>query len=396
MGMPFGSRRSRSRGLRRASASAAPTPPRSSRATPNGSHPCTLPRDGPGAAGVEVVARLPVYSGDSRRAMPDAPKSQCRRLHPWPEDRLAFLRASGTLQRPSGKDRVRMQSTLGGGCAGWPRQRRRRDAGRFGLVERRRRDAGGPRQRRRRHARVGGRSGAVQTLFERHFELIFRYAGRRLGRQAAEDVSAEVFLKAFEARGRYDFTYSDARPWLFGIAANVMRRSLRTEGRRLRALAREPLRPAGALDDALVRLDSQATDQRLAAALAALRSDEREALLLVAWADSPTTRSPGARHTGGHGAFTIAPGPRADEQGARWQGARRRRARRVSRGVCRSDRGGSPAAARRGDRGGSPAPRRIGDRAGSAAAARRTHDYDTLMTAPKPVALKEDSRDASI
>ena len=214
-----------------------------------------------------------------------------------------------------------------------------------------------------------------QTLFERHFELIFRYAGRRLGRQAAEDVSAEVFLQAFEARGRYDFSYPDARPWLFGIAANVMRRSLRTEGRRLRALAREPLRPAGALDDALVRLDSQETNQRLAGALAGLRADEREALLLVAWAD--LTYDEVAR------ALAIPVGTVR---------SRLHRARaRLSKELGADERGGSVAATRRGDRNGSPATvRRIGDHGGSAAAARRTHDHDTHMTAPKPVALKED------
>lgn len=206
-----------------------------------------------------------------------------------------------------------------------------------------------------------------QTLFERHFELIFRYAGRRLGRQAAEDVSAEVFLKAFEARGRYDFSYSDARPWLFGIAANVMRRSLRTEGRRLRALAREPRRPAGALDEALERLDSQATDRRLAGALAALRADEREALLLVAWAD--LTYDEVAR------ALDIPVGTVR----SRLHRARARMSKELGGNeLGAGERGGPVAAARRSDRGGSPE------------ATRRTHDYDTLMTAPQPVALKED------
>ena len=133
-----------------------------------------------------------------------------------------------------------------------------------------------------------------EALFERHFETIFRYVGRRLGRQAAEDVSAEVFLQAFEVRDRYDLRYPDARPWLFGIAANVMRRRRRTEERRLRALARQPAEPAArgaagdpaaAPDDALSRLDSRAARPGLARALARLRADEREVLLLVAWGD---------------------------------------------------------------------------------------------------------------
>jgi RNA polymerase sigma-70 factor (ECF subfamily) len=124
-----------------------------------------------------------------------------------------------------------------------------------------------------------------QTLFDRHFEAIFRYAGRRLGRQAAEDVAAEVFLRAFEVRGRYDLSYPDARPWLFGIAANVMRRSRRTEERRLKAFARQAAEPPAAPDDADSRLDSQATRPQLAGGLARLRAAEREVLLLVAWAD---------------------------------------------------------------------------------------------------------------
>jgi RNA polymerase sigma factor (sigma-70 family) len=124
-----------------------------------------------------------------------------------------------------------------------------------------------------------------QTLFERHFAMIFNYVGRRLGREAAEDVSAEVFLRAFEVRARYDLSYTDARPWLFGIAANIVRRWRRTEERRLRALARQPAEPAAAPDDPVSRLDSRATRPRLARALAGLRPDEREVLLLVAWAE---------------------------------------------------------------------------------------------------------------
>jgi RNA polymerase sigma-70 factor (ECF subfamily) len=127
-----------------------------------------------------------------------------------------------------------------------------------------------------------------EALFDRHFGAIFRYVGRRLGRQAAEDVAAEVFLRAFESRARYDLSCANARPWLFGIAANLMRRSRRTEERRLRAFARQPAEPAAAPDDADGRLDSldwQATRPHLARALERLRADEREVLLLVAWAD---------------------------------------------------------------------------------------------------------------
>jgi RNA polymerase sigma factor (sigma-70 family) len=127
-----------------------------------------------------------------------------------------------------------------------------------------------------------------RALFERHFAAIYGYFGRRLGREEAEDLTAEVFLRAFEQRESFDLRYADARPWLFGIAANLLRRSLRKEGRRLRALAKQPADVSTAHDDADsrdARLEFEAKRPALARALARLRVDEREVLLLIAWAD---------------------------------------------------------------------------------------------------------------
>ncbi|MEV5902313.1 sigma factor, partial [Streptomyces sp. NPDC052127] len=75
-------------------------------------------------------------------------------------------------------------------------------------------------------------------LYHRHAAVIHRYAARRLGEDAAEDITAETFLAAFRARGRYDVSRADARPWLYGIAANLIGKQRRTEVRALRALAR--------------------------------------------------------------------------------------------------------------------------------------------------------------
>src|SRR5262252_7027331 len=65
-----------------------------------------------------------------------------------------------------------------------------------------------------------------------------RYAGRRLGAADAEDVIAATFLAAFRARGRFDTTRADARPWLFGILSKELAKQHRREGARLRAIAR--------------------------------------------------------------------------------------------------------------------------------------------------------------
>jgi RNA polymerase sigma-70 factor (ECF subfamily) len=75
-------------------------------------------------------------------------------------------------------------------------------------------------------------------LFRRHALAIRRYAARRLGPDAAENIVAEVFLAAFRQRGQYRPGQPDARPWLYGIASRLISRHRRSEVRLLRALAR--------------------------------------------------------------------------------------------------------------------------------------------------------------
>ncbi|MFG3031074.1 RNA polymerase sigma factor [Streptomyces sp. NPDC048253] len=124
-------------------------------------------------------------------------------------------------------------------------------------------------------------------LYHRHAAVIHRYAARRLGEDAAEDITAETFLAAFRARGRYDVSRADARPWLYGIAANLIGKQRRTEVRALRALARtgrDPVADSWA-DRSDSRVTAQAAQGRLAGALAGLSRGDRDVLLLVAWAD---------------------------------------------------------------------------------------------------------------
>jgi RNA polymerase sigma factor (sigma-70 family) len=131
---------------------------------------------------------------------------------------------------------------------------------------------------------------AFAALFERHFTVIHRWLHRRVGAPLAEDLAAETFTRAFDRRATFDATLSaDARPWLFGIAANLVHDHRRTELRRLRALARaERWEPGGGGDDvaagAVARADAAALGPAVAAALADLRAPERDVLLLVAWA----------------------------------------------------------------------------------------------------------------
>lgn len=66
--------------------------------------------------------------------------------------------------------------------------------------------------------------------FRRHAPALQRYAVRRLGPAKADDVVAETFLQAFRQRECYHVDASpNARPWLYGIATNLIGRQRRAE-----------------------------------------------------------------------------------------------------------------------------------------------------------------------
>ncbi|WP_043676244.1 RNA polymerase sigma factor [Streptomyces xylophagus] len=132
---------------------------------------------------------------------------------------------------------------------------------------------------------------AFAVLFDRHADPVHRYAARRLGTEVAEDLMAETFTIAFQQRFRYNTELADARPWLFGIATNLVGRHRRAEARRLRAIGRLPsAAPADSSGDAVAdrvaaRVTAEAVRGQLALALARLPARHRDVLLLVAWAD---------------------------------------------------------------------------------------------------------------
>lgn len=125
------------------------------------------------------------------------------------------------------------------------------------------------------------------ALFDRYAAQLHRYAARRLGASAADDIVAETFLAAFRRRHGYDLSRLCARPWLYGIATTLIARQRRGEVRLYRALSRSGLDPLGEpVDEQVVsRVAAQAQQRVLAEALARLSQGERDVLLLVAWGE---------------------------------------------------------------------------------------------------------------
>jgi RNA polymerase sigma-70 factor (ECF subfamily) len=63
---------------------------------------------------------------------------------------------------------------------------------------------------------------AFGVLYDRYVDGVYRFVYNRVrNRQAAEDVTADVFVKALRAIGRFEVSDRPFRAWLYQIAANA-------------------------------------------------------------------------------------------------------------------------------------------------------------------------------
>jgi RNA polymerase sigma-70 factor (ECF subfamily) len=124
------------------------------------------------------------------------------------------------------------------------------------------------------------------AIFDRHASVLHRYFVRRIGPDEAEAMVGDVFRIAFEKRRTYDTERPTARPWLYGIATNLLAKHRRTEARRLHATARLAARrlPTDDLADRVsATVDAAGRWQRVADAVTSLPEPERDALVLHVW-----------------------------------------------------------------------------------------------------------------
>jgi RNA polymerase sigma factor (sigma-70 family) len=120
---------------------------------------------------------------------------------------------------------------------------------------------------------------AFGVIFDRHFDAVHAYLARRAGRNVADDLAASTFTVAFERRRSFRHEATTARPWLFGIATNLLRNERRAEQRAIVSLARiRPTLPEVGGGDG-------ENAARLADALAGLDPGQRDVMLLYAWED---------------------------------------------------------------------------------------------------------------
>lgn len=111
-------------------------------------------------------------------------------------------------------------------------------------------------------------------LYEAHYGLVWAFAARRVGRDQAEEVTAETFMVAWR---RLDVVPTAPLPWLYGVARNVILRELQVAARQAKTrelIARERLTPV---------LDEDAELEGLQGAWDQLSDTDREVLTLTVW-----------------------------------------------------------------------------------------------------------------
>lgn len=132
------------------------------------------------------------------------------------------------------------------------------------------------------------------ALFDAHAAGLRRYLARRVG-DAADDLVAETFLAAIAGRSSYDPSRADPRAWLYGIATNLLKHHWRQENRNLVTVSAfvqliGTHSVSGPDEDGPARIDALRRCQQLGVALAELAQDDRDVLLLSAWAQMDTVQ----------------------------------------------------------------------------------------------------------
>ena len=131
-----------------------------------------------------------------------------------------------------------------------------------------------------------GDAAAFGQAFDEHANAVYRHAVRADGTSSgAEDVVSLTFLEAWRIRGTLRPEGDGLRPWLLGIATNVLRNKRRAARRHRAAMLRIPVHDSvpDFADEVVSRMHDADQLTAAVAALRRLRRTEREVFLLCVW-----------------------------------------------------------------------------------------------------------------
>ncbi len=144
-----------------------------------------------------------------------------------------------------------------------------------------------------------GRKQAFDELVKRYYRQIYRFLVRFTGRKdLAEDLTQEIFLKVYSSIGMFDESRK-FKPWLFAVAANKARDSLRSIQRAAKKVNFEPQKgnedglslidiiPSEDNEAPHIKMIKQETAEMVRASLAEMPDQLREILILAYYERMP-------------------------------------------------------------------------------------------------------------
>lgn len=125
----------------------------------------------------------------------------------------------------------------------------------------------------------GGDKEAFGRLYETYFDRIYRYVALKIGnRTEAEDMTQQVFLKAYKSISSYKWKGVPFSSWLFRIAHNLMVDFFRRRARRPTVPLDESLVTGG--EDPMKVVELRFDVERVAVATRRLTDAQREVISL--------------------------------------------------------------------------------------------------------------------
>ena len=126
-------------------------------------------------------------------------------------------------------------------------------------------------------------------LYENYFELVYAYVARRLqSRDAAEDLTSEVFRRALQSLSRFKWTGAPFAAWLFRIASNLIADRAKRAVKEMNVPLDDDVAgsAAGRLQTSIEEVERQARVTRLVSTLA----DDQRLVLVMRFAEEKSIR----------------------------------------------------------------------------------------------------------
>lgn len=126
-----------------------------------------------------------------------------------------------------------------------------------------------------------GEAEAFGELYDRYFDLVFRYIYYRVGNRAqAEDFTSETFLRALRRIGSFTWTGRDIGAWFVTIARNIVLDHLKSSRHRLEITTADMLDEDRAEDGPEDAVLDRVTNAELLRCVRMLNPEQQECIVL--------------------------------------------------------------------------------------------------------------------